>query len=224
MAIYVANNGSLQTIKGIYECKDMLREGVDYIKGDWLSYNIGYNTSPRSRYGIVITFPYLINKIDYNLRNLQRWGNSHFVRFINSDGHKCALYTNHHGSHTIDVFDYNIRQVIKDPFGATFKLQDTNFHVENGVCSLFDQSFSFPYQMYDYDLVNSIEGGRENIGEISTIDCGEFAYYPCQLLTNIEQKFVGFGEHYAQGDCGFIGTDGKFYGYTGDCTLSVIND
>lgn len=35
MALFVANNGQLQTIKGIFECKEMLREGVDYIKGDY---------------------------------------------------------------------------------------------------------------------------------------------------------------------------------------------
>lgn len=220
MAIYVANNGQLQTIKGIFECKEMLREGVDYIKGDWLRYYIRYSGTNNS---ILIIFPYLINKIDYNLRNLQSWGNSHFVSYINSGGYPCSLFNN--GTNTIDVFEYApTAKAIKNPFGATFKLQDTNFHVENGVCSLFDQSFNFPYQMYAYQLRNSFEGGRNHIGEISAIDCGEFAYYPCQLLTNIEQKFVGYGKHYAQGDCGFIGTDGKFYGYTGNCTLSIVND
>lgn len=214
MAIFVAKNGQLQTLKGVYECKNMLREGVDYVTYDWLKADIPSNVT-------MMQLPVNSNNVEYDLQRLEH-GNTTIFHTKN-DEYKYFFWQD---GYTIGVYD------VKGDRDITYKYYDSTvslFHIKTDSSSVVFNTinvgvFGFPITNI---LWKNSSGSRGDITKTSSIKVdGVVRYVPCKLLRSIPSTLDANGKARVAGECGmYDSVSGKFFGNVASTgSFTVTND
>lgn len=224
MAIFVAKSGQLQTVKGIFECKNMLREGVDYERYDWL---VGDNTA-RIEWSANLWNNQLHTIIgkqqsDY-LINSNYSSNTTNIRITYHRMEDLFMVIFRSGSdNSYHIADYN-------PFSTMPDVVDFKFYIDNGVgyCERNGSKIT-GHRMETYwntDVPLRIYVGKMNLLEEynAATNTSVTSLTPCQLLRNIPSTLDNNGKARVAGECGmYDSVSGKFFGNvasTGSFTVS----
>ena len=214
MALFVAKNGQLQTIKGIYECKDMLREGVDYKRYEWLKADIPLNVK-------MMELPVNSNNVEYDLQRLGH-GNTTIFKTKNNE-YKYFFWQD---GYTIGVYDLKEkRDITHKGYDSTISL----FHIKATSNSVVFNSVSIG--TFGLPITNILwhvdSGSAVDTTKTSSIKVdGVTRYVPCTLLRSISRNLDAQCKERVAGECGMIDLiSGKFYGYVANSgSFTVMND
>lgn len=219
MALFVAKNGQLQTLKGVFECKEMLREGMDYERYDWLNGDgAAYiDTLIHDLSNVLIlsiksklpteeqTLFGRERKASVNSTQLVIYSQTNRFSIWTYNG-PSSLYCRNEDTVTFD-FDNNI---IKS---STNQISKTLGKVDGWNLYLFGRCFN--NRLY-------AEAGKITIGNFK-ID-SLINLNPCQLLQDIPSTLDNNGKARVAGECGmYDSVSGKFFGNvasTGSFTVS----
>jgi hypothetical protein len=218
MAIFVAKNGSLQTLKGVYECKNMLREGVDYEGYDWLKADI----------------PISINMMSLPINSKNFEFKRNWIQVLNSGYFQTSSYSYY-------LYDLNGRLIPKiwdnkqkkDVYFASVNV-GLGIHTitanNNGVTiSSATNTTTLPWYGNEATVVfnRAHNENKHTIHLTSSIKVdGVTRYVPCQLLQDIPATLDANGKARVAGECGMYDSiSGKFFGNVASTgSFTVVND
>lgn len=235
MALFCAKSGQLQTVKGVFECKEMLREGVDYVRYQWLvGDGAAYIMEPsqtvirwinyQNDFGTIKIFDATKhNGLFYEwIRPDDKWV-KFYLKYINGS----LRFAWHGGGYDINVNLADGNLLIKPR-----KLSSTQY---NGTCVNNDVTYNIPDAWYlpgKYVPRNHKVSAPEGIGiskfEKVNTSTNEITrqMYPCRLLHSIPAILDGNGIARQAGECGmYDSVSGKFFGNVATSgSFTVTND
>jgi hypothetical protein len=215
MALFVAKNGQLQTIKGIFECKNMLREGVDYETADWLKADIPFEVR-------MMDLPINSSNIKFDIERLSL-GNIQIFKTENAD------YFFWERNFVIGVYDIiNHKDFTSKPYPDNTTL----FHIRTTETSVKFNNieigvYGFPIKYFRISCLTGSTYRIDVITKISSIEVdGVTRYVPCQLLRDIPATLDANGKARVAGECGmYDAVSGKFFGNVASTgSFTVVND
>lgn len=204
MAIYVANNGQLQTIKGIFQCKEMLREGVDYQLYTWLD-----STSGQIRLAI--------NETDFQSLTMYRIGNpnTNIMRTTHPNyGNQTMSFGFERWIPGFALYNPGTKYVTINQPNIEFSLtKDGDNIIYRGTTQI---TISYPLNKV---LMVTI---ANNMTRLKSVTTSTGQYLPCKLLQDIPASLSIDNQAYTADTCGlYYTTTGKFIGNSG---LIVSNE
>lgn len=248
MALFCAKSGQLQTVKGVFECKEMLREGVDYEVYDWLE-----TDNAKTNY---IRIPNYVATSEVATIKYKKIGETIFLDreeyfFDNSTGFHfgstCAvcidkdgkfLICNHFQSigHTWSgaaVWRYDL-SVLNTHGDMTMQIKTKKNSQNRFVCDdvitfsdeyiLAPRNTNWSYSKIEtFNMKLSVPNGWAL--ESFKID-DRMSLTPCQLLRNIPSTLDNNGKARQAGECGmYDSVSGKFFGNVASRgSFTVTND
>lgn len=236
MALFCARNGSLQTIKGVFECKNMLREGVDYEKYDWLvgdgsayintNYLLDFDDIKTSIFRLYNTGNQVFEGSRYGTENngagtvLGYNNNIVYSSFFSPDG-KMARWNNN--------IPINVENtVIMSKNGITLngnKIISESATNHPIVGSRFESTT--PYLIFaSWIGIWQIDNRRQQVDYKSFEIEGKLHLTPCQLLKSIPSTLDANNRARNAGECGmYDSVSGKFFGNVASRgSFTVTND
>jgi hypothetical protein len=226
MAIFVAKNGSLQTLKGVFECKNMLREGVDYEGYDWLKADIPISTT-------MMSLPINSKNFEFQRNFIQLMNSSYFFTGSSSNNSYAYFITD-----TLDMNDLRpqiwngesniVVYTSSSKLGLGIHTITAN---DNGITiSSATNTATLPWYGNEANVVifnNANNVNKKTIHLTSSIKVdGVTRYVPCQLLKPIPASLDANNRARSAGECGMYDSiSGKFFGNVASTgSFTVVND
>lgn len=231
MAIFCAKSGSLQTIKGVFECKEMLREGVDYERYDWLK-------GDGSAYMTIRISNFAYDVVDYG--NIKFFNTTDkeglFLNVIRSDDNWIKLYLKYKNSQLRFAWHGGGSEQAVSLENGTLIIESKNRGTNQFNGRVINNSNTYNITSAWYFQGTGSLGGvvsaPKNVGiskiEVKRRDTGvvKTSRYPCQLLRPIPATLDANGKARVAGECGmYDAVSGKFFGNVASTgSFTVTND
>lgn len=206
MAIFVAKSGQLQTLKGVFECKNMLREGVDYEVYDWVE-----QRSSASRNSFMTN---IIDSSDGEIV-IRLWD----YKSTSNDGREYIIFINSAGKGICTCYCYVDRYFRVD--GNRQGISVTN-RVGNSLEIVVNPTLTTAVR---YTL--PIPHWGDIYHKWGYVKSNNYNYVPCKLLRDVPATLTFNNISYPANTIGMVETmSGKFRGFAAGAISSatVSND
>lgn len=221
MAIFVAKNGQLQTLKGVFECKEMLREGVDYERYDWLKADI----PPIG--GDMMNLPISSKNFEFQRNFIQLMNSGYFT----TEGY--SYYISDYGATNDRRPSIWNRNRLSSAFVSSVNV-GLGIHTivaNNSMVTISSNANTASLSWYgspnSISFNNAKNANKNTIHLTSSIKVDEVVrYVPCKLLRSIPSTLDANGKARVAGECGmYDSVSGKFFGNVASTgSFTVTND
>lgn len=222
MALFVAKNGQLQTVKGVFECKNILVEGVDYERYEWLQADIPINTQMMFLSINSKNFEFQRNWIQ--IMNSSYFGTTSYTYFITNYGDM------NRNDLIPQIWDAKQQKTVYTAVKVGLGIHTIIANNDGVTISSATNTATLPW--YGGTEINIRFNNAKNINK-NTIHLtspikidGVTRYVPCQLLRDIPASLDAKGIARTAGECGmYDAVSGKFFGNVASKgSFTVTND